>query len=151
MFIVMLEGKDPARTKKLLETLLEKFKKLATDENLDKIGETKEYAQARLGELKKKLDALDEQDLQAAQGSPDHRPGRKEHLRRAVYQPWKHAFSEANGIGELNQQLMIARSFPRADFSSDEADRAAPDRDARDREEEVDPVLEQGQANGQAI
>ena len=49
MFIVMLDGKDPARTKKLLETLLEEFKKLATDENLDKIGETKEYAQTRLG------------------------------------------------------------------------------------------------------
>ena len=26
-------------------------------------------------------------------------------------------------IGELNQQMMIARSFPRADFNSDEADR----------------------------
>src|SRR5262249_32813692 len=47
VFAVMLEGKDPARTKKLLETLLEQFKNLASDENFDKITETKVYAQNR--------------------------------------------------------------------------------------------------------
>src|SRR5262249_28583273 len=60
MFIVMLEGKDPLRTKKLLETLLEEFKKLATDENFNKIGETKEYAQSRLTGLRKDLAGLDD-------------------------------------------------------------------------------------------
>ena len=76
MFIVMLEGKDPARTKKLLETLLEEFKKLASDENLDKIGETKEYAQTRLGRAEKGPCHAGRDYLPAAQVRPDHRSGR---------------------------------------------------------------------------
>lgn len=118
MFIVMLEGKDPARTKKLLETLLEEFKKLATDENLDKIGETKEYAQTRLGGLKKDLTALDEAIYKQLKAVRIIGPGGKNIFEEQYVSLGNTLSQKQMRIGELNQQLMIARSFPRADFSS---------------------------------
>src|SRR5262249_18718361 len=52
MIVVTLEGKDPARTKKLLETLLAEFKSLAERGNRAKAQETKDYAEQRLDGLK---------------------------------------------------------------------------------------------------
>jgi polysaccharide biosynthesis transport protein len=123
MFIVMLEGRDPARTKKLLETLLEEFKKLATDENLDKIGETKEYAQTRLGGLKKDLAALDEAIYRQLKAVRIIGPGGKNIFEEQYINLGNTLAQKQMRIGELNQQMMIARSFPRAGFNSDDADR----------------------------
>ena len=123
MFIVMLEGKDPARTKKLLETLLEEFKKLAADENLDKIGETKEYAQRRLAELKKERDALEEAIYKQLKAVRIIGPGGKNIFEEQYINLGNILSQKQMRIGELNQQLMVARSFPSAGFSSDEADR----------------------------
>lgn len=123
MFIVMLDGKDPARTKKLLELLLEEFKKLATDENLDKIGETKEYAQTRLGGLKKDLAALDEGIYKQLKAVRIIGPGGKNIFEEQYISLGNTLSQKQMRIGELNQQMMIARSFPRADFNSADGER----------------------------
>ena len=123
LFTVMLEGRDPARTKKLLETLLEEFKKQATDEYLDKIGETKEYAQTRLGELKKDLTGLDEAIYKQLKAVRIIGPGGRNIFEEQYISLGNTLSQKQVRIGELNQQLMIARSFPRADFGSDEGER----------------------------
>ena len=50
----------------------------------------------RLEELKKDLDEARRGHLRASQDRPDHRPGRQEHLRGAIYQPGQHAGPEAD-------------------------------------------------------
>ena len=123
MFIVMLEGKDPARTKKLLEALLEEFKNLATDENRDKIDETKEYAQSRLIGLRKDLAAVDKAIYKQLKAVRIIGPGGKNIFEEHYINLGNTLSHKQMRVGELNQQLMIARSFPRADFSPDEAER----------------------------
>jgi capsular exopolysaccharide synthesis family protein len=124
MFIVMLEGKDPLRTKKLLETLLEEFKKLATDENFNKIGETKEYAQSRLTGLKKDLAGLDDGIYKQLKTVRIVGPGGK-NIFEEQYISLANTLSQRQlRLGEMNQQMMIARSFPRADFNPAETERS---------------------------
>src|SRR5208337_518653 len=60
MFSVTLEGRDPARTKSLLESLLQEFKKLADSERFERTDETKGFAENRLRGLKTDLDAIDQ-------------------------------------------------------------------------------------------
>ena len=59
-FIVSLEGTDPALTKELLECLLREFKKQTSDENVNTLLATKEYAEANLTKLTASLKDLDE-------------------------------------------------------------------------------------------
>ena len=58
-FQVSLEGTDPARIKKVLETLLDTFEKEAKRETELKNSDTSEYASRSLSKLKEELAAID--------------------------------------------------------------------------------------------
>src|SRR5262249_17373751 len=60
-FLVTLEGKDPARTTRLLDTLLRKFQERAKDEIDERLQQTMFHAENNLKELKEGLDRLDEE------------------------------------------------------------------------------------------
>ena len=63
-FIVSLEGLDPARTKRLLEKLLEEFRYQSKTENEKKLDAAKEYARQNLSSLNKAL-AAQEREMNA--------------------------------------------------------------------------------------
>ena len=151
MFIVMLEGRDPARTKKLLETLLEEFKKLARMRTSTRLARPRNMPRRRLGELKKDLAALDEDIYKQLKAVRIIGPGGKNIFEEQYINLGNTLSQKQMRIGELNQQMMIARSFPRADFSSDEADRHQLIAMLESEKKKWIHVLAEGQANGQAL
>ena len=74
-FIVTLEGGDPALTKRLLEILLEEFKKQAELEQGDKLHATQVYAEENLKNLKTALTALEEEISKAMKKTRTVGPG----------------------------------------------------------------------------
>ena len=78
--LVLLEGRDPARTKKLLELLLEEFKKQSEDENWMRMDDTKSQASTRLMEMKKDLEGDRRKNWNHAKNGSDYRAWRKEYL-----------------------------------------------------------------------
>jgi capsular exopolysaccharide synthesis family protein len=118
MFIVTLEGRDPARTKKLLETLLEEFKNQADKENRDRMDDTRDSANDRLDGLKKELESLDGRVYNTLKTARTIGPGGKNIFEEQYVNLSNTLIQKQMRIGELSQQLLIARSFPRPDFGS---------------------------------
>jgi polysaccharide biosynthesis transport protein len=117
-FIVLLEGQKPARTKKLLEILLEKFKKLSEEENWDRMMDTKGFAADRLREMKDELEKIDKKIYDTLKTVRTIGPGGKNIFEEQYINLENTLAHKQMRLGELNQQLLIAKSFPRADFSS---------------------------------
>jgi capsular exopolysaccharide synthesis family protein len=118
MYTVMLEGRDPTRTKKLLEALLEEFKKLAQAESQDRTADTKDYANDRLKGLRKELTDLDKLIYDQLKTVRTIGPGGKNIFEEQYINLGNTLMHKQMRVGELNQQLMIARSFSRTDFNS---------------------------------
>jgi capsular exopolysaccharide synthesis family protein len=118
MFIVTLEGRDPARTKKLLETLLEEFKNQAEKENRDRMVDTRDSANDRLKGLKTEQGNLDTKIYDTLRTARTIGPGGRNIFEEQYVNLGNTLAQKQMRIGELSQQLMIARSFPRPDFSS---------------------------------
>jgi capsular exopolysaccharide synthesis family protein len=123
MIVVMLEGKDPARTKKLLEVLLTEFKNLAERGNREKSQETKEYASERLDGLRKQLETIDKEILAHLETSRTIGPSGR-NIFEEQYVDFANMLSHKQmRADELSQQLMIAQSFPKAEFGTARSDR----------------------------
>jgi len=72
---VFLEGNDPERTTRLLNTLLDRFEKDAKDENFRMLDVSRGHAQHNLDALQKELVNLDKKVNELLQGSPIFAPG----------------------------------------------------------------------------
>src|SRR5271157_3643476 len=118
MFSVTLEGRDPARTKNLLESLLEEFKNLAQSESRDRTEDTKIYANDRLRTLKTDLDAIDQRIYAQLKTVRTIGPGGKNIFEEQYINLSNTLMHKQERISELGQQLMIANSFSRNDFNA---------------------------------
>ena len=118
MFDVRLEGRDPARIKNLLESLLGEFKNLALSEKQERTDDTKTYAVQRRDKLKTELDAIDERIYNQLKTVRTIGPGGKNIFEEQYINLGNSLMHKQDRIGELNQQLMMLTSFPKNDFNS---------------------------------
>lgn len=123
MVVVSLEGKDPARTKKLLEGLLLEFKNLAERGNREKAQETKEYASERLDGLRKQLEAIDKDLLAHLQTERTIGPSGRNIFEEQYVDFANMLAHKQTRVDELNQQLLMQQSFPRPEFGGAKSDR----------------------------
>jgi polysaccharide biosynthesis transport protein len=125
-FIVTLEGGDPALTKRLLEILLEEFKKQAELEQGDKLRATQVYAEENLKNLKTALTALEEEISKAMKKTRTVGPGGRNILEDEYINLGTMMSQKQLQINQLHQQMMISQMFPKF-----ELDGAAGGREAR--------------------
>ncbi len=118
MILVTLEGKDPTRTKKLLEALLMEFKNLAEKDNVVKMEDTQVNANLRLDKLRKDLEQLDKDIMTHLSKKPTIGPGGKNIFEEQYVNLGTMLANKQMRVGELTQQLLIAKSFPKPDFNS---------------------------------
>jgi capsular exopolysaccharide synthesis family protein len=119
MLYVALEGKDPSRTKKLLEELLQVFKETAEKENRDQVYATKEWANERLKSMKTSFVKLEDDILNYLRANRTIGPGGRNIFEEQYVNLGNMLTHKQMRIGELSQQLMVAQSFPKPDFRSD--------------------------------
>ena len=99
-FIVTLEGNDPARTKKLLEMLLNEFQKQAKAENEDKTRGDRRVRRAKPRRSSRTSSKkLDEDHRDGTAENPHDRPRRPKHPRRAICEPGIDHVAEATAAG----------------------------------------------------
>ncbi len=118
MFAVTLEGRDPTRIKSLLEALLDEFKNQAQAEKQEKTDDTKEYAQQRLSKLKADLEKLDSTIYNQLKTLRTIGPGGRNILEEQYVSLGNVLMQKQARIGELNQQLLINKSFVRNAFNA---------------------------------
>jgi polysaccharide biosynthesis transport protein len=123
MFLVTLEGKDPTRTKNLLESLLKEFKELAQLEKQERTADTKDYAVQRLSKFRNDLETLDQRILNQLTTVRTIGPGGKNIFEEQYINLGNALMHKQMRIGELNQQLMIAKSFSRNSFTAGQGPR----------------------------
>ena len=116
MFVVTLEGRDPTRVKSLLEALLDEFQKQAKSETQEMTEDTKEFATERLNKLKTEIDKLDQNILGQLKSLRTIGPGGKNILEEQYISLGNSLMQKQAQIGQLNQQLLIAKSFSRNDL-----------------------------------
>jgi polysaccharide biosynthesis transport protein len=117
-FDVSLEGADPALTARLLDALLNEFKREATRENEEKLVATKDFAEESLRVLKTGLTALDLKIAEVIKNSRTLGPGGRSILEEQ-YTNLESAMSQkAQRLGEISQQMLITQSFPKLDLDN---------------------------------
>ena len=125
LFIVSLEGNDPARTRKLLEMLLIQLQTNAKKENFEKLDSVKIYAQNRLDDLEKESRKFDELIVAALSKSNTIGPGGKSILEERFVNLSSVMTQKRFKLGELQQQLTMAQMMPKYDFDPEANGRAA--------------------------
>ncbi len=118
MFSVTLEGRDPARTKTLLEALLKEFRNLAEDDQLARTSDTKVHADLRLKSLKQEVEDIDKRISEHLKTARNIGPGGKNLLEDQYINLGATLTQKQMRISELNQQLTIAKSFSRSEFNA---------------------------------
>jgi len=116
-FIVSLEGKDPARTKKLLEMLLSEFQRRAKNENEDKLDDVAKWAQTNLVELKDSSRALDTKIEVALTTTNTIGPGGRNMAEEQYVTLGSTMAQKQLRLGDIHQQMLFAEMFPK--FESD--------------------------------
>jgi capsular exopolysaccharide synthesis family protein len=116
-FIVSLESNDPARAKKLLDTLLEKFKEEVTNENADKLKTTTEFALDSLKKLEAGLKTLDKSIEESLRNTRTIGPGGKSILEEEYVNLGSILQQKSAKLDEIQQQKVYAEMFPK--FQSD--------------------------------
>jgi capsular exopolysaccharide synthesis family protein len=118
-FIVSLEGKDPARTKKLLEMLLNEFQKQAKRENEEKLDNTKQYAKDNLDKLRDSLAALGRTIEDMLKNNSNIGPGGRS-IPEDQYVALGTTISQKQlRLGEIHQQMLTAEMFPKFEADPD--------------------------------
>jgi capsular exopolysaccharide synthesis family protein len=123
-FLVTLEGRDPARTKKLLETLLVEFQKQARTENERKLDTTEEYAKDNLDKLKESSKKLDEQIQSALKKTRTIGPNGRSILEDQYLTHGSMMLQKQLRLGEIHQQMMTAEMFPKLELDPEAGARA---------------------------
>ena len=124
-FIVSLEGKDPARTKKLLEMLLNEFQRQAKIENEDKLDNTADYARTNLKNLKDSSKTLDADIEAALKKSRTIGPGGRSILEEQYVTFGSTMAQKQLRLADIHQQMLIAEMFPKFDADPEANARAA--------------------------
>ncbi|MFI5456868.1 MAG: polysaccharide biosynthesis tyrosine autokinase [Isosphaerales bacterium] len=132
-FIVSLEGKDPARTKKLLDLLLLEFQKQAKTESEDKLDKTAEYALENLTKLKNSsglegttsLKTLDEKIESALKKTRTIGPGGRSILEEQYVTLGSTIAQKQLKLADIHQQLLTAEMFPKFDTDPEAGARGA--------------------------
>ena len=123
-FLVTLEGRDPTRTTKLLEKLLEMFQAQAKLENSRRIDATAQNAQQNLTKLQAELKALDGRIELALKENHTIGPGGKSIVEEQYVSLETILNQKQLRLGELHQQMMVTQMFPRFETGGDESARA---------------------------
>jgi polysaccharide biosynthesis transport protein len=123
-YIVTLEGKDPARTKKLLETLLNKFLEEVRFENNRKLVSTESYAQDNLDKLKESSKKLDDLIEAALKKTRTIGPQGRSILEEQYVNHGSIMAQKQLRLGEIHQQMMTAEAFPRFEMDPEAGVRA---------------------------
>jgi len=111
-FQVALEGPDPARTKKVLETLLEIFKKRAKDESDFKNSDTSEYASGSLRKLKEELAAIDKNIFDTLSTSKTIGPGGKSLAEERYLMHGTDLLQKKARLGDFQHRTWLAEMYP---------------------------------------
>jgi succinoglycan biosynthesis transport protein ExoP len=125
LFVVSLEGNDPARTKRLLEMLLLQLQKNAKLENDDKLDKVKQYAESRLEALVRESKGFDETIVAALGKTNTIGPGGRSILEERFVSLGSIMSQKRFKLGELQQQLAMAELMPKYDFDPEAGSRAA--------------------------
>jgi capsular exopolysaccharide synthesis family protein len=113
-FTVTLEGTDPARTQRLLYTLLDNFQKLAKDEVREKVEASKENALVSLNKLKDELATLDRDIDNVLKTTRTVGPGGKSIPEEQYNQINVMVAQKKSQYAQLQQQAFISQYFPSA-------------------------------------
>ena len=115
MVVVTLEGKDPARTTKLLDGPARRVQEHGRRrDNDEKIDETKEYRRDSAGQAQAASSRSSRTTSSTTSRRPDHRPGGQEHLRGAVRRPRLDLLHKQMRLDELQQQTCGRAALPQA-------------------------------------
>ncbi len=123
-FVVSLEGQDPSRTKRLLETLLVKFQSETEKETLEKLNGAGVFAEISLTTLKNdtgKLDAIIEEELKKSRTVG---PGGKSIIEEEYVSLGSLLTQKQMQLGSLQQQSIAAQMMPKVEFDGAKASRA---------------------------
>jgi polysaccharide biosynthesis transport protein len=124
LFIVSLEGSDPARTKKLLEMLLTQLQKTARKENEDKLDDVEKYAQDRVKILVNESKEFDDAVMTALARSNTIGPGGRSILEERFVSLGSIMSQKRFKLGELQQQLTMSQMMPKYEFDPEANSRA---------------------------
>ncbi len=122
-FIVTLEGRDPFRTKRLLEVLLRVFADDAKEESRRKFENSDTMAVENLKALKDELAELDEKIKQKLQSSNTLGPGGRSIIEDQVVSLTNMLSQKQIQMADLNRQMLLMQNFPRIDASPEGARR----------------------------
>jgi succinoglycan biosynthesis transport protein ExoP len=115
-FYVSLEGTDPALTARLLDNLLNEFKKQASDDNTEKLEAIRVLADENLKVLYAGLKTLDEKIATALQKTTTLGPGGRSILEEKYSNIETMMAHKAQRMGEISQQAVVAQIYPRPDL-----------------------------------
>ncbi len=125
IYIVTLEGRDPTRTRRLLEILLLEFQKEAKSDNGNQIFATQDYAGKSLIKLEQELKELDAAIIESLKNNSTIGPGGRSILEERYVNLEMSMNQKQMRLGDLSQQLMIAEMFPKMDASGMRSENAA--------------------------
>jgi len=112
-FTVSLEASDPVRAKKLLDTLLDKFKEDVNTDNADKLQATKEFAEQSLKKLRDGLTAMDQLIEKNLRETRTIGPGGRSIVEEQYVNLGTLLQQKAAKLGEIQQQKIFAEMFPK--------------------------------------
>ncbi len=125
LFIISLEGADPAQTRKLLDMLLIQLQTDAKLENDVKLDNTALYAQGRLKKLKEESLELQKEIVTALGKSNTIGPGGRSILEERFVNLGSIMSQKQLKLGELQQQLTMSEMMPKFEFDPEANGRAA--------------------------
>ena len=116
-FLVTLEGRDPFRTKRLMEVLLREFAAEAKIESENKMQESEDLARGNLKTLDDELKDLEKEITNKLALSTTLGAGGKSLVEEQVVNLGAMLNQKQMRLGELNQQMLLMQNFPRMDQS----------------------------------
>jgi capsular exopolysaccharide synthesis family protein len=124
-FIVTLEGRDPFRTKRLMEVLLREFAAEAKDESQRKMGNSEELAAGNLVKLRSELVELDNQIKAKLASNTTLGAGGRSILEERYVNLANVLGQKQMRLGEISQQMLMMQNFPRTDMSPESSRRGS--------------------------
>lgn len=117
IYIVSLEGRDPFRTKRLMEVLLDEFARDAKKEISDKMYASGDRADANLKDLQNELVKLDKQIQAKLEINKTLGANGKSIIEAQVVNLETMLNQKQMRLGELNQQMVLMQQMPSFDQS----------------------------------
>jgi polysaccharide biosynthesis transport protein len=124
-FIVSLEGPDPARTKRLLEMLLNEFQYQAKKENENRLDAAKEFAKTNLRKLVENRDKLDEKIGGLLKTTRMFGPYGRSIIEEQYVNFGTMLSQKRQNIDALQQHVLTSQLLPKVEFDSATSARAA--------------------------